>query len=255
MIADSFDLALSSPINSGPTRFSDTVGESDSVINLMFLRCRSSKLDRHSIHPDSRLFSDHAPLTVDIPICDEIIQSTKLIITPGSDQEKEFFKDIFASFTLLDTSNINSVENFNSIVNQLGSIINQAWTKHAKRSKLSKHSKQWWTNSCSIALNNYRMSRSRDSWKAFKSSTREAKRLFFDSKIKEIANKSRGLWELMNWVKKKKLPATKAIKYNGSPCLFPNSLWNAFHNSFNTALNRQVNVDILNEIEFKPCQI
>ena len=124
------------------------------------------------------------PLTVDIPICDEIIQLTKLVITPGSNQEKEFFKDVFTSFALLDTSNINSVKNLNSIVNQLGSIINQVWTKHAKRSKLSKHSKQWWTNSCSIALNNYRTSRSRDSWKAFKSSTREAKKLLFDSKIK-----------------------------------------------------------------------
>jgi len=59
----------------------------------------------------------------------------------------------------------------------------------------------------------------------------------------------------MNWVKKRKLPATEAIKYNGLPCLSPDSLWNAFHNSFNIALNRQVNVDILNEIEFKPRQI
>ena len=59
----------------------------------------------------------------------------------------------------------------------------------------------------------------------------------------------------MNWVKKRKLPATKAIKYNSSPCLFPDSLWTALHNSFNTALHRQVNVDILNEIEHKPRQI
>jgi len=192
---------------------------------------------------------------VDIPICEEIRQPTKLVITPGSDQEKEFFKDVSANFTLLDTSNIDNVERLNTIVNQLGSIINQAWTKHAKRSKVSKHSKQWWTNSCSSALNNYRMSRCRESWKTFKSTTREAKRSFFDSKIKEIANKSRDPWELMNWVKKRKLPATKAIKYNGSPCLSPDSLWTALHNSFNTALHRQVNVDILNKIEHKPCQI
>ena len=59
----------------------------------------------------------------------------------------------------------------------------------------------------------------------------------------------------MNWVKKRKLLATEAIKYNGSPCLSPDSLWTALHNSFNTALHRQVNVDILNEIEHKPCQI
>ena len=37
MIADSFDLALSKPTNPGPTRFSDTDGESNSVIDLMFL--------------------------------------------------------------------------------------------------------------------------------------------------------------------------------------------------------------------------
>jgi len=37
MIADSFDLALSYPTNPDPTRFSDMAGESNSVIDLMFL--------------------------------------------------------------------------------------------------------------------------------------------------------------------------------------------------------------------------
>ena len=37
MIADSYDLALSFPTNSCPTRYLDTVGESNSVIDLMFL--------------------------------------------------------------------------------------------------------------------------------------------------------------------------------------------------------------------------
>jgi len=59
----------------------------------------------------------------------------------------------------------------------------------------------------------------------------------------------------MNWVKKRKLPATKAIKYDGSPCLSSESLWNALHNLFNTALHRQVDLDILNEVERKPCQV
>ena len=49
MIADSFDLSLLSPTNSGPTRFSDTAGESNSVIDLMFLRNGSIELDRHTI--------------------------------------------------------------------------------------------------------------------------------------------------------------------------------------------------------------
>jgi len=58
----------------------------------------------------------------------------------------------------------------------------------------------------------------------------------------------------MNWVKKRKLPATEAIKYNNRPCLTPNSLWNALHSSFNMALHHHVNLNILNEVMHKPFQ-
>ena len=61
----------------------------------------------------------------------------------------------------------------------------------------------------------------------------------------------RGPWELMNWINRHKLPATEAIKFNGQLCITPDSLWGALHNMFNHAINRQVDVDILNEIENK----
>ena len=118
------------------------------------------ELDCHSILSESRLLSDHAPLSIDIPISDEVILSFKLVIMPGSDQEKKFIKEIISNINLLDTSNINNVEGLDRIVSQLGSIIEQIWSKNTKRSKISKHSKQWWSKACSWALNNYRESRS-----------------------------------------------------------------------------------------------
>ena len=93
-----------------------------------------------------------------------------------------------------------------------------------KKLKISKHSKQWWSDLCSQALNNYRTAKSCENWKSFKMTVKDAKRIFFNDKIQEIANKSRGPWELMNWVKSRKLPAIEVIKHNGYPCLTPENL-------------------------------
>ena len=107
--------------------------------------------------------------------------------------------------------------------------------KNAKKSKISKHSKQWWT----------------DNWKSFKKVVKNIKRSFFDAKIQEVANKSHGPWELMNSISRHKLPATEAIKHNDCPYLSPESLWDALHSTLNAALNCQVNLNILSKIERK----
>jgi len=126
IIADSFNLSLSNLTNSCPTRYSDTAGESNMVIDLIFLCCGSYELDRHSIHPGNRLSSDHAPLSIKIPIIEEVIQSSKLTIHPKSDQEMAFVEEVISSFKSLDTSVIDDSDKLESIVNQLGTIINQA---------------------------------------------------------------------------------------------------------------------------------
>ena len=52
IIANSFNLALSTLTNLCLTRYSDMAGESNSMIDLMFLRYESLELDQHLIHPD-----------------------------------------------------------------------------------------------------------------------------------------------------------------------------------------------------------
>jgi len=95
---------------------------------------------------------------------------------------------------MLDTLNIKDIIKLEQVVNQLGSIIHQSWSKNTKKSKISKHSKQWWSDSCSQALNTCRTSRSCENWKLFKMTVKDTKQIFFDDKIQEIANKSQGPW-------------------------------------------------------------
>ena len=143
IIADSFNLSLSTPTNPCPTRYSDTAGEVNSVIDLMFLCYGSTELDQHSIHPDSCLSSDHTPLSINIPINKEVVCTSKLLIHPRSEQKTVFIEEIISNFKNLDMSNIADTEKLERTVNQLRAIIDQAWTKNAKKLRISKHSKQW----------------------------------------------------------------------------------------------------------------
>jgi len=77
IIADSFNLTLLMLTNPSSTRFSDTAGEANLVIDLMFLRYGSSKLNQYLIHLDSYLSSDHVPLTITISIVDVFVNTSK----------------------------------------------------------------------------------------------------------------------------------------------------------------------------------
>ena len=77
IIADLFNLDLLIPTNPAPTRYSDTVGELNLVIDLIFLHSGSSELNCYSIHPNWHLTLDHTSLTITIPIKEKFIQLSK----------------------------------------------------------------------------------------------------------------------------------------------------------------------------------
>lgn len=56
------------------------------------------------------------------------------------------------------------------------------------------------------------------------------------------------LWDLMNQVKKKALPAIETITFEGQPCNDLNSLQDALHNSYNSAENHPIDYRFLSKI-------
>jgi len=55
----------------------------------------------------------------------------------------------------------------------------------------------------------------------------------------------------MNWVKKHKLLAVKAVQFNGWPYIKLENLWSALHSSFNSAQSHEVDLQLLDDIPDK----
>ena len=88
-IADLFFLAISKPLENFPTRFSDNDYNANLVLDLVFLCPSSPEFNCYCIHPEWRLLSDHAPITIDMPICKERILHTWQSLVKGSNKEKK----------------------------------------------------------------------------------------------------------------------------------------------------------------------
>ena len=119
IIADLFNLDLSIPTNQVSTRYFDTVGKANSVIDLMFLWSGSNELNNHSIYPEWQLSSDYAPLMVSIPITEENIVTSKFSIAKNSKEEENFIKEVLYIIKNIDISDLSDSNKLEDTTNSL----------------------------------------------------------------------------------------------------------------------------------------
>ena len=82
----------------------------------MFLRPESSEYVNYSIHPDWRLTSNHAPLTINIEIFEEHIQTRKCMIVKNSEEEENFVDKLIGAIKELNIENIQNKEVLEHII-------------------------------------------------------------------------------------------------------------------------------------------
>ena len=163
----------------------------------MFLHSGSSELNNHSIYTDWRLLSNHASLTIIIPITEEYIISSKHFIIKDSEKESTFIKDLTNSIRNINTSNILDIASINRATDKFASMVKVTWRKNSKVINITRHSKSWWNESYCRDLEKYRLSKSLEDWKWFWRIVKNMKWQFFDLKIQKIANKKHSPWKLI----------------------------------------------------------
>ena len=141
-ITDSFCLELSRPTEQISTRYSNNQQDSNLVINLMFLRQESLEHNNHTIHPDLRLTSNHASLTVDISIFEENIQTKRYTLVKNSKEENKFINELIETIREMNTENICNENVLDQIVQEFASTMERLWYKHSKIVNITKHSKR-----------------------------------------------------------------------------------------------------------------
>ena len=109
----------------------------------MFLQFGSKELNNYSIQPEWYLMSDHAFLTVTIPIIKVYIQTKKQMIVKDNDEEKTFIEELIKSISSIDTSNLLNVDLLENIVLILACSIERIWEENLKVINIIKHSKSW----------------------------------------------------------------------------------------------------------------
>ena len=163
--------------------------------------------NNHTIYSEWKLTSDYTPLIVNISIFKEHIQTRKHMLVKNSEEEDNFIDNLIEAIKGLNIKNIQSKEVLDQIVQLFASVTERIWYKHSKVINITKHSKEWWSKYYCRDPETYWQTRQIKDWRQFKGTIKKTKHDFFNLKIQEVANKNCKPWELMNWIKKCKIPA------------------------------------------------
>jgi len=87
------------------------------------------------------LTSDHIPLSVNIAIFEENIQTKKHTIIKDSEEENNFVSNLIKAIKGLNIDDIQSKESFKHIVQTFANCTERIWYKYSKIVNITKHSK------------------------------------------------------------------------------------------------------------------
>lgn len=186
---------------------------------------------------------DHFPLLLDIPLKVVWLEG-KMSIKIESEEEDDFLLEV-RLLGLIPIPDIMSVDQTQRTAQAVVEGFEMAWSHHAKANGACTRSKSRWDNDSAQTRSDAMMTDSLKHWVAFKAATCKAKCMHFDECINEISHTNLRPWDLMDWVGPCKTSPVEAISSQGVPCTSPELLWNALHSTFNSAVDRPIDLEKL----------
>jgi len=236
-------------VEEGPTHFPYNPLLEPTVIDLVYIPEELLLRVNHSIRPDIRGLSDHAPLLTVLPTPDFEVTKYKCYLKPDTPGYTSWMKDVSDVLaTLGDALPPGSPEEIDEVVQAMSAVFSKAWDSHADFVDVTRNSKKWWNGFCARVLVMYWSSRLQEDWSEFCHTTCEVNRNFFACRIQDIASKKAQPWDLAAWVKQRQLPLYEAISFRGQPCNNMDSLWGALDSTYNAASGRPVDLSVLNAV-------
>ncbi|CAA7263696.1 unnamed protein product [Cyclocybe aegerita] len=250
--ASQIGLEWARPSNHGPTQISPNPNQRSNVLDLVFLAPSEILISMPRLERDLQGLSDHVPICTDLDIGPEPPGSGQRTIKPGGEAEKSFISDILRDLAAIPVAAPATKEGVEALADAIATAFSDAWLAHLTESKPTKRSKSWWTDECLETFRVYQLSCSLADYNKFKKACKDAKRDFFDERIAEIATSRKRPWDLMEWVKQRKLPPCEAICNGDQPCHDMDDLWDALHGTYNSASGREYDASVLDELPDEP---
>lgn len=231
-----------------PTHFPHNHTLRPSVIDLAWVNTTllDSPYCTLTIDETGRVGSDHAVLTVEIPLRPTPIQTH--VITKGSGEELKFFDRLAHRLELLYIYPLDSAEDIHNEIDTLLTHMDTAFNELAHIPNLTDRSRKWWNDDCSAARTSLEATHDLEDRHNFRGAIRRAKAAKFNAEIDAAVAKGRP-HDLTAWYKARRPTDTTAINnMAGDPMLTPESLLAGCSQRFFQAQHRPINPSILDRV-------
>ncbi|PPQ88815.1 hypothetical protein CVT25_008488 [Psilocybe cyanescens] len=222
-------------VNPGPTFYPRIQGFHSTVIDLVFVQPDQTLMAQVTQVHNTMGESDHIPLTTTLSISADSGATPCRALKADREEQICFVRVIEGEFAMKvdEHTPLNTPNQIDAVAQAIADPFSAAWEICSREVIITRHSKLWWTDECSITLQAYREHGLPENWKLYRKVVKNTKWVFFDSRITEISITNKRTWDLMSWVQQRKLPPCEAIQYQGQPCHALPQLWDALPNTYN----------------------